>query len=448
MKILIVSNLYPPYFRSGNDIRCGQVAEALQASGHEVCVLTSVFGLPLSRLRTIQPTQDVRAGIKVLRHLNHYCSEPQPWNWPYTLCTAKRELWDVRQFMKVLREFQPDLVSWWGMYGFSKSLLPLPKLFGIPDVLWIEQPWLIEEYGRDGETVTQFWASLWEGMWGPKLLRPMLRFFGHLWERHIDGEGIPTSKARFSPRHVCYVSKYLQELHRKAGFHFPSEEVIHGGVPPVMFYQAVGERSSSELLRILWAGQLTPNRGLHTVVEAIGKLPLKSRSLVTLTVAGTGIGTYVASVKEGAQALGITGQVSFLDLVPHEKMPDLYKAHDVLVFASTRPEGIPLTMVEAMMAGCAVLTTGSGGAMEIAELANLPIFPKEDAVTLSRLLNDLVRDRAQVFEIAARGQKVALQEFSFSRMMGRVAPCLENVVRAAKPNIVQPAASSVMETIC
>jgi glycosyltransferase involved in cell wall biosynthesis len=76
-------------------------------------------------------------------------------------------------------------------------------------------------------------------------------------------------------------------------------------------------------------------------------------------------------------------------------------------------------MVEAMLAGCAVLTTGSGGAIEVAELANLPLIPKADPVALSNLLSELVTNPARLDEIALRGQEVAQKEFSFDVMIPR-----------------------------
>ncbi len=86
-----------------------------------------------------------------------------------------------------------------------------------------------------------------------------------------------------------------------------------------------------------------------------------------------------------------------------------------------------ITMVEAMLAGCAVLTTGSGGAMEVAALADLPLFPTDDPKRLSQLLTQLATNRTEVFHIARRGQEVALREFSFDRMMDRLRTTLRRL---------------------
>jgi glycosyltransferase involved in cell wall biosynthesis len=91
-----------------------------------------------------------------------------------------------------------------------------------------------------------------------------------------------------------------------------------------------------------------------------------------------------------------------------------------MLFTSTRQEWQGFTMVEALLAGCAVVTTGSGGAMEVATLARLPVFPKDDPVALGALLAPLVMDRRAVREIAAHGQKVAMQEFDAEHMINKL----------------------------
>ena len=46
MRILVVSNLYPPHVLGGYEILCAQVVERLRVRGHEVSVLTSDHGGP------------------------------------------------------------------------------------------------------------------------------------------------------------------------------------------------------------------------------------------------------------------------------------------------------------------------------------------------------------------------------------------------------------------
>jgi glycosyltransferase involved in cell wall biosynthesis len=76
-------------------------------------------------------------------------------------------------------------------------------------------------------------------------------------------------------------------------------------------------------------------------------------------------------------------------------------------------------MAEAMVAGCAVLTTGSGGAQEIADLAQLPLFPKGDSQALALLLERMIQHPEFVRETALRGQEVAFQHLTLEGMIDR-----------------------------
>ncbi|MFQ5772284.1 MAG: hypothetical protein ACE5HX_17245, partial [bacterium] len=45
MRILVISNLYPPYFVGGYELGCRDVVDGLKARGHHVKVLTSTYGV-------------------------------------------------------------------------------------------------------------------------------------------------------------------------------------------------------------------------------------------------------------------------------------------------------------------------------------------------------------------------------------------------------------------
>ena len=427
MRVLVVTNLYPPHYHGGYELRCAQVAEALHSAGHTVQVLTSDYGIPPASLRRPERRTEERQGVPVQRCLNQYLYPPQPTGRPWRVRQARRELADARVFARTVKDFRPDIVNWWSMYGLSKLLLPLPHRWGVPDIHWIEHWWMIEDFDLEGENPGAFWSAVWEGRWGPRIARPGFRLIAKEWERRVEREGIPTREFPNQPTHVCFVSEHMRTLYREAGLDFASSEVIHGGVPVDPFYQPVMTRPASDRLRVLYVGQMTPDRGLHTVLEALAHLDVGLRSKLSFTVAGGGQAAYETRVKNQVEELHLTDTVTFLGKIPHRDMPRLYKEHDLLVFPSMRDEGLPLTMVEAMLAGCAVITTGSGGAAEVATAADLPLFPKGDAMALSRLLALMVLHPERRLAIASRGQKAALDDFTFDRMMERWVATLDRV---------------------
>src|SRR4051794_26459047 len=50
MKILVLSNLYPPDFIGGYEIACAQVVDALRRRGHDVHVLTTAPRTPVDEV--------------------------------------------------------------------------------------------------------------------------------------------------------------------------------------------------------------------------------------------------------------------------------------------------------------------------------------------------------------------------------------------------------------
>lgn len=420
MKILIVNNFYPPHYIGGYELRCSQVAEYLHRVGYEVRILTSSYRLPTDGNAATPSRNETIDGVPVERSLHYRPLDPPPRRL-YTLAVAKRQLQDVRRFIQILDEFQPDIVNWWNIEGLTKAILPIPAARHIPDVCWVEDSSLFLEYGLCGENEHTFWFPFWQGNWGPSFLRPLLRWALAPWERRIQREGIPTRPFANRPRHVCFVSEFLRFDYAQGGLVFPSSEVIYGGVFPEEFY---AQRTISDFLnrplRFLYAGYINPDRGLHTIIEALGLLPLDLRERVQLSIAHSGPpkpAKYIEEIKSRIEQLGLSSTVRFLGRVQHQDMPEVFRDHHALIFASTRKEGLPLTMMEAMCAGCAVITTGSGGAIELADVADLPIFPKEHPVALSRLLAKLVRDPERVFQIGKRGQEVVLNRFTFGRMI-------------------------------
>lgn len=423
MKILLISNLYPPLFLGGYEIRCAQVAETLKQRGHDVRVLTSVYGLPVRVGNRFQRITEYAAGIRIDRWLHNYAFGPQQPYRPWVWFQAHRELEDARRLNAVLSEFKPEVVNCWNLNGISKLLLPVIEGRRIPLVHWIEDSWMIDDYGRHGEKAAPFWHTLWDGNWGPKLMRPMNRLVGEFWERRAVQEGFPTRALSTRPTLVSFVSEYLRTIYREAGLSFETSSVQFGGVPRARFFSPIGERPAVRgRLKILYAGQITADRGVHTLVEALGRLNPAIRSAVDTTVVGTATGVhheYYRQVVARTEELGLKKSVTFAGKVGHNEMARLYATHDVLIFTSMRGEGLPLVMAEAMVAGCAVVTTGSGGAQELADLAQLPLFAKGDSKALALLLDRMINHPELVREIALRGQEIALQHLTLEGMIER-----------------------------
>ena len=442
MRILMVSNLYPPHHHGGYELRCSQIAEALRSRGHDVRVVTSSH-----RVGSGQRTEpDVAGAVPVERFLRHHRLDPLPESMISNLSLIRDQLKDAIRFSQMLDSFRPQIVNWWNLEGVTKSILPMPAARGIPDAFTVDDNWVIHELGPSGSREHPFWGEFWRVRWWPQSVRPLLRRLVGPWESSVRRRGVPTGPGSYRLGHGIFISDFRKYQHdQEPGLSFASSEVIYGGIPPERFYVRRAPREfEAKPLRLLYAGYVDPKRGLHTVIEALALLSPHQRDRIELSIASTGTappGTYLKSVKDRIDQLGLSKKVHFLGRVSHADMPGVYAGHHVLVFPSTLNEGLPMTMMEAMCAGCAVITTGSGGAAELAERAGLPLFPKDHPFALSQLISRLEACRPRIDAIARRGQVVVLSEFTFDRMIDQSERALECVagVRGHRQAVDDPA---------
>jgi glycosyltransferase involved in cell wall biosynthesis len=116
-----------------------------------------------------------------------------------------------------------------------------------------------------------------------------------------------------------------------------------------------------------------------------------------------------------AQQLGVSRQMGFVTF-QNDPAP-VYRALDVVVHASTKPEPFGLTIAEAMACGRAVIVSAAGGAAELFTpdydaLAIPPGDPESMAAAILRLAKD-----PQLREsLAQRARETAVMRFSRNRM--------------------------------
>ncbi len=115
-------------------------------------------------------------------------------------------------------------------------------------------------------------------------------------------------------------------------------------------------------------------------------------------------------VGEMARRIGVADAVRMLGFVSDDELAVLYRAACTHVLVS-RCEGFGLTVVEAMAAGCPVLTTRGGSLDEVAGDAALTVDP-DDHAAIGDALGRLFSDGALRSDLAARGRQRAPQ---FSR---------------------------------
>lgn len=151
-------------------------------------------------------------------------------------------------------------------------------------------------------------------------------------------------------------------------------------------------------------GRLHSIKGHGYFLEAAQPV-LRDFKGVTFLVVGDG--ELVTSLKEQSRNLGIDANVIFMGYC--DDVPSLLPEIDIKVIASLS-EGVPITLFEAMAAGCAIVSTNVGGLGEVLVDGKTGfLVPPRNAKALAEKILVLLSDPALCRDMGAQAQKESLQ---------------------------------------
>ena len=185
------------------------------------------------------------------------------------------------------------------------------------------------------------------------------------------------------------VSGALADAAAALGYPRDQIAVLRNGVDTELFRPVDGSywrgRVAAGRKLIASVGLLIPRKGHDLLICAIAKLPD-----IHLVIAGQGPDE--EKLKALAKSLGVADRVELVGSVPHEELPALYSAADMLVLATSR-EGWPNVLLEAMACGAPVVATNIGGIPEIITRPEAGVIvpertPEALAIGISQILDD------------------------------------------------------------
>jgi glycosyltransferase involved in cell wall biosynthesis len=403
MRLLFLSNLYPPYEIGGYEQWCQEVAVRLRQRGHSITVLTSRHELN----GTPPIEEDVIRTLYLQADVNHY----KPLD--FFLKRSQQEQWNQRELRRVMDQVQPDLAIIWGMWDLSRNL-----------PYWTEQ-WLpgrvayyISSYWpADTDIHVEYWQTPANRQISELIKRPVRRAaLGRLRQ-----EGYPPP-LRFD-RAVC-CSQYVRDTLVQAGKLPNCSGVLFGGIDPDPIMRQVANKTSSPdgTLRLLFFGSLLEQKGVHTAIQAMGMLKQREcADRVTLTILGSGHPDYEMRLHKLVDELGVSDRVVFAGRVSRDEVPAWLGRFDVFLFTSIWAEPMARTVMEAMAAGLLVIGSEVGGQVEMLNnKQNALTFRAADAAGLANQIERAVNDPGLLKRLAEAGQQMVLKHFTLDRMVSEL----------------------------
>jgi glycosyltransferase involved in cell wall biosynthesis len=234
--------------------------------------------------------------------------------------------------------------------------------------------------------------------------------------------GVLDQRQRFSPvnlvcRHVLrkldYVQTISQETREKlleAGFNNDQIRFIPNGIDT---RQITVERGTKDSFRVGYCGRLRAVKGVDVLLNgfamAQAKVPQEQMQLII-----AGDGEKRQELEQQAHNLGVAESVQFIGRIENTKA--FYENLDVYVQPSYA-EGLPNSVMEAMLAGRAVLASDIGGNRDlIHDGVAGRLFPAGDGNRLGELLVESLMRQDQLVEMGNRGNDLISEQYGFDRV--------------------------------
>ncbi len=416
MRILVVSNLYPPHYIGGYELACRDAVEALKARGHAVEVLASTY-------KVTAPTTE----NGVHRRLKSDIELQLQGVTPSHTDLMNMEQHNQKLFRQVCRDFQPDVVFLWNIARISLSLIYFAQQLKIPYCCYVFDDW------------TAHWETdRWYQTHNYNLRRRLGAVRRGVVRLRLHFKGLRLPPDFVDMKDFIYSTKFLKQSALKAGKPVRDNAVIYWGIDSDK-YPFVSAKQKP--LRLLFSGQVVKDKGVHTAIEALRVLHEQfGLTDTTLTIAGGSVFTKEeASFRQLTAAYHLENFVRFTGMLSREDLKQVYQNHDILIFPSIWDEPFGITILEAMASGLAVVGTGTGGSGEIMkDGVNALLFPKEDAHACASQLARLIEDNSLYEQIRRQGRLSVEERFEFDRTVGQLEDILQRVRQHKRRRQLQP----------
>jgi glycosyltransferase involved in cell wall biosynthesis len=319
-----------------------------------------------------------------------------------------------RSFARALDEFHPDLIYSPWAYPDGWAAVALGHEAGLPVV--------IKVHGSD-----------------------VLRM------DHYSGRSRPTVEALQRADSVLAVSGDLARRIQDHGVDPARVHVHYDGIDRNLFCPGSAAKARGRLgldpdtPAILTIGNLVPVKGQDLLIEACAKLARDGVNFVCYVI---GQGPLRTMLERLAAGLGLAERFRFVGSLPHERLPDWYRAASVFALPS-HSEGVPTVLLEAAGCGTPFVASRVGGIPEIAHIGPCRLVPPRDVDALAQGLRTYLtatedRDPRKVNAVRSRLDAVDELERFFQKTIrthgcSNAVPCQSSVQR-----LIQATDNSIM----
>jgi len=399
MRILVISNLYPPMFLGGYELACAQITEELRVRGHQVAVLTSASAGISGESSVVRAMSLARIYEESVMSSLSERERLREWT---------RAAWvnddNVAILINMIEEFNPDVVYAWNLLGIGGiGLLAALSAAGLPVV------WHLEDS-----------------------IPAQLCIFGG----RLNALALRTLQ-RAAPRYVLSCSARLVAEIVSAGVQLPSKWIVcpnwvsgHAPEPRV--------RPLKAPFRLVHAvATAGSHKGSHLLADICAQLRMEGFSAFTLDLYGAIsdpalLGTLIARFGD---------QINLRGALSREQLIDTYRdnPYDIFVFPTWSREPFGIAPLEAAAYGCLPIVTADCGIAEWFVDGVHLLKAERCPSAFARRIVEALESPDKTLETIQRAQRVIWRDFTVER----IATVIEVILARASTGKVERTAAKV-----
>lgn len=381
MRILFLTNLYPPVMLGGYELACANVARAMLGRGHDVRVVTTWCHLP----RTYETPSWVYRCLDLYLWIPYKSHNDTVYDRDVHsgVCSSYA---NTMQLLDSIRDFRPDIVYAWNVTGIGGlAMLDLLNTIKIP--------WALHLGDRVPVDIATNTPSRVLGLFGAQGSR--------LYER-----------AR-----ILSVSQHLlDEIEQVSGVTFAQGcDIVAGwadvsSAPPHEPYLRDGKA------RFVAAGTVTSHKGIDLILQASARLLAQGIDF-SVDIFGDG---ELPHYMEMSRALRVGDRVRFLGPRAQAELLASYATYDAFLCPTWERDPFPFAPLEAAGCGTPPIITRNCGTSE-------RLIDGVHCIKIERTVDDLVdamaRAAANMVDLARigrAGQRLVASDLSFDRCLDRI----------------------------
>lgn len=377
MKILIISNYYPPYYFGGYELACKATAEFLSSQGHTIYILTGSY-----MAENFNDNLNPMTPYRKLKYINYETSSA--WN---KYCVEK---YNYQITSDLIRKINPDLVYLWNMKGVSIAPIIAAQDLNVRRVFEI--------------------GDFWPGIY----LQPG---FSAFLKRKVKAILPWTIGGRLDISPVIAVSQWVG-CEMKAKYHSQDVYVVPNGIR--IGENETSKKSCDHTVKYMFSGRIDPEKGLDIAIKAFGILTERDREIdFEFDIYGDGNKEYTKYCSKLISDHGLNGQIKMYGR--STDINEQYKLHDCLLMPTIMREPFGLVIIEAMAHYMVVVASNHYGPAEIiADRVDGLLFEPDNPEDLAGKILQVHNDSEFRNRIGNAGRKKVVEKYELNYVKRQV----------------------------